>query len=733
MHHPVKKRAILIICNMLLLATMISIALIYSRTFTQQENAMKVEVFCNTVEAMKQVSENYLYTEKGYVDDWVAYIEDRQMTAEEALEYIRKTNTQEDRTANLINMDDFSARSTYIKNESEWVHCYEEMEKLGTADAKSFLEKMQRMFEADSEELLVLGKYREGMSQRTVISVGERVQIKEEDGTEHPYLLLRLIPADYFQKAWVFPTEYPDAEISLIAKDGGYVVQSNSLRSKNFLEFIRGYNFTDNYNEVDSLAERLATSDQGLLEYKDSKGQDCYFYYSSMSNDSNLDILGYVPVSKIKTDAIDWTIVVMICGTLLVMMILDGVYILSINRKLRKAIKMVEKANMAKTEFLSSMSHDIRTPMNAVIGMTEIAKRHLDDPAYVGECLDKVALSGNHLLTLVNDILDISKVESGKMTLNVEDFSLGNTVAQMEEIVSQLAQDKEIEFTTSIHDIQHDEIEGDALRLRQILLNILTNAVKYTEKGGHVFFEISQYPVETAGRIGLRFLVKDDGMGMSKEFQQTMYSNFSRETDSRINVIQGSGLGLSIVHKMVELMNGTIQCDSTLGKGTTFIVSLEFPVGEQPEISAKQADTEAESEKFTGMQVLVAEDNDLNWEIIHIMLEEYGVQSERAENGQRCLEMLKEKGAHYYNMIFMDVQMPVMDGKEATRRLRESEDKELRNIPIIAMTADAFAEDIHACLEAGMDDHISKPVEMKRVLEVMRKVKKGTICKERRK
>ena len=730
-----KKKTGLVLCNVILIICVVCAAIIYSRTFTKQKNNIKTDTFCNTVEALKQVSQNYLITEKGYVNDWAAYIEAEHMTAEEALEYIRATNTQQDRAAHLIDVEDLSARSTYLRNGNPWVHTYEEMEKLGTAGCMAFLGRLRQMFEDESGKLLVLGKYRVGEQQKTVVSVGTRVQIRQEDGSDKAYLLLRLIPVEYMQKAWVFPTEYQDAEISLVLRDGGYVVQSPSLRSSTFLEFIRAYNFPDDYNQVNELAQRMEEEETGLLEYKDSKGQDCYFYYTVMGDDADLAVMGYVPVTSIESEQADWTVVGLICGTIFALVLLDGAYILSINRKLRKAILEGEKANMAKTQFLSSMSHDIRTPMNAVIGMTEIAKNHLDDPSFVAECLDKVSLSGNHLLTLVNDILDISKVESGKMTLSPSTFSLTEAVRELCAIVRQTAADKDIELTVEMHDLVQDFVVGDTLRLRQILLNLLNNAVKYTENGGHVGFEISEYtvckqPDSAEEMTGVRFVISDDGMGMSQEFQKTMYHSFSRATDSRINTIQGSGLGLSIVSQMVELMNGTITCDSELGKGTTFVVTLELPVARTKEKAASSfSETESESDEFKGMHVLVAEDNEMNWEIIQIMLEEYGVASERAENGQICLDMLKEKEAKRYDLVLMDVQMPVLDGREATRILRASEDPEIRNIPVVAMTADAFAEDVYACLEAGMDAHISKPIERKRVLEVLQRAKKGILHK----
>lgn len=729
-NHASGKNLFLILCNIILVVGMILAVVIYSNTIMRQKNTLKLDAFCTTVESMKQVSENYLSTEKGYVQDWAAYISGRHMTAAEALEYIRLTNTQENRDAHLVDIDDMSARSTYEVNGNPWVHCYDDMVRLDTSDSNFFLNKMRAIFNDGDNKVLVLGKYRVGETQRTVVSVGTRVTIREDDGSDRDYLLLRLIPVEYLQKSWAFPTEFPTAEISMISKDGGYVVSSPSLRSKNFLEFIRGYNFTDNYNQMNVLEEQLASTDTGLLKYKDSRGVDCYFYYSSFGDDSNVDILGYIPVADVQADVVDWSIVVIICGTVFLLIILDGTHILSINHRLRKSYTIAENANLAKTQFLSTMSHDIRTPMNAVIGMTEIAKHHVDDPVYIKNCLDKVSMSGNHLLTLINDILDISKVESGKMTLNPQPISVNGTVKEIASMISQNASEREIKFKLNVHDITHDTVVADALRIRQILINLLTNSVKYTEPTGHILFDVSERPIDDCDdRIELIFVVSDDGIGMSQEFQSTMYNSFSRATDSRINSIQGSGLGLSIVHQMVQLMHGSISCNSSPGTGTTFTVRLAFPIMadtvEETDI-CDNATTDTANE-FTGMRVLIAEDNDLNWEIIHILLDEYGIVSDRAENGQICLDILNSPDSPRYDLILMDVQMPVMNGRDATRHIRSSSDAYISRLPIAAMTADAFAEDVYSCLEAGMDAHISKPIDMKQVIPILRKTQNGTL------
>ena len=370
-----------------------------------------------------------------------------------------------------------------------------------------------------------------------------------------------MLPVDYLKNAWAFPTEYKSAEISLINSNGEYVIQSPSMKSRTFYDYIRGYNFQNDYNKVDELANKIKSSDSGLLQYKDYRNENCYWYYSSFGKNLDLYIIGYIPVKDIDSVNMNWSIVAIICGTVLFLTILDTFYILSINHRLRKAASEAEHASQAKTQFLSTISHDIRTPMNGVLGMTQIAKKHLNDPEYMGECLDKVSLAGNHLLTLINDILDISKIESGKMAISIEPFSLKDCVNEVVSIIRPQAEYKGISLEVNMHDIIYETLSADPLRLNQIITNLLTNAVKYTDNGGKVLFDISQSRLpDDDEKIRLKIVVSDNGIGMTKEFQETMYNSFTRALDSRTNKIQGTGLGLAIIKQLVDLMNGSIDC-----------------------------------------------------------------------------------------------------------------------------------------------------------------------------
>lgn len=712
----------LIICNAFLILAAIIFTLAYSAYMHGEQFNTRQDAFVSAVESMKQISRNYVATEQGYVEDWAAYINARHMTIDEALDFIRTTNTQSEKPAHIVDMDTLEARSTYAKNGSDDVDCYRKMANEQLDFYKLFISNMRKMFDG-ATDVSILGKYRVNESKTTVVSVGTRVTLWHEDGAgKKDYLLLRVIPIEKMRSVWIFPLEYNDAEVSLITNTGSYVIPSASMKSETFLDYIRGYNFTDNYNKVNDLKDQLLNTDRGLMNYKNSRGEDCLWYYSSFGDGLGLDILGYIKASSLEPASSNMLLVFVICGVLVLLMALDGAYLMSINRRLRETAALAERASDAKTQFLSSMSHDIRTPMNAVLGMTDIARRNVSDPECVTDCLNKVTIAGNHLLTLINDILDISKVESGRMRLNPSSFSLERSIASIEDMIRPQLFEKHIEYSGTYTDIPCKYIIADELRVNQVLINLLTNSIKYTKPGGKVSLTLREERIPgNDNMIRLIFVVEDNGIGMSDEFQKTMYDSFSRATNSQINKIQGSGLGLAIVRQMVDLMKGTISCDSKPGVGTRFTVTLDFPIAETPvEISA---DSESGNVDISGMSVLVAEDNDLNWEIIATMLEEYGVKCFRSENGQECVDMLTGSKDGAYDVILMDIQMPIMNGREATKVIRQNEREYVRSIPIVAMTADAFAEDVQACLDCGMDGHISKPVNIQRVLQFLNKVK----------
>lgn len=385
------------------------------------------------------------------------------------------------------------------------------------------------------------------------------------------------------------------------------------------------------------------------------------------------------------------------------------------------AVEEANRANEAKSEFLSRMSHDIRTPMNAIMGFTRVARNHLHEPDKILDCLDKINLSGSNLQQLINDVLDISRIESGEFRIDSEPVKLSELCKLYEQNIRGTAEDKNQKFICNRHDIIYDTVLSDRLRIGQIYMNLLSNAVKYTPEGGTVELEVYEEPFPDKDKIRLVSIVRDNGIGMSEKFMKEMYSQFSRAIDTRVNKVQGSGLGLAIVKKIVDQMNGTIEATSRLHEGTTFRVTLDVPFIREQEVSETTA--EIPFFKFRPSRIiktlLIAEGNDLNYEILEEQLEMYGIHCVRAVNGKECVQLFEIDPSGTYDAILMDMQMPVMNGLDATRAIRRLPSPESKQIPIIALTANAYLEDVQKCKEAGMNDHMSKPVQIEQIIRTV--------------
>ena len=378
-----------------------------------------------------------------------------------------------------------------------------------------------------------------------------------------------------------------------------------------------------------------------------------------------------------------------------------------------EALQSAERASKAKTDFLSNMSHDIRTPMNAIVGLTALMENELDEPEKLADHLGKLKSSGQLLLGIINNILDMSRIESGKTTLTIEPMDLSHQLDQLNTMIFLQANVKKQTFTVSTH-IQHKNLLADPTRLNQVLMNILSNAVKYTPQGGHIRFEAEELP-RNDHYAKYRFIVQDDGIGMSAAYQKTLFDPFTREEKSGTNKVQGTGLGMAITKSIIDLMGGTIRVESATGKGTRFEVVLEFPIDAEADKvqTAPALPEEAEAvSPLSGMNFLCAEDNAINAEILELLLETKGARCTICSNGQEIVDAFASVKPGEYDMILMDVQMPVMDGLEATRRIRSGENPLGRTIPILAMTANAFLEDMQKSRDAGMDEHLSKPVDI---------------------
>ncbi len=529
--------------------------------------------------------------------------------------------------------------------------------------------------------------------------------------------------SNYGEDSVTFIIHKDGSQVYREEKDNNFSGVYNIFSTLKKAEFGYGKTYEDFKNDIDN-----GVNDSVFLTIYDTDYYACYYAPALM----DWVILLLAPAELVSggtqafTEEIA-TSIITLCAIFLVILLSVIAYVVrqinkkqkEINEGLKRVAEAERKANEAKTNFLSSMSHDIRTPMNAITGMVMLASRRVEDREYIEDCLKKIGLASEHLLTLINNILDISRVESGKMMLNPDNFSLTESFSNLVNIMQPQIKERNQELSIHVHNVQHENLYGDKLRLNQIFINLFSNAIKYTQKEGKISVDLYQEQINGEdNKVRIIYVVKDNGMGMSKEFQETMYDTFARATDSRTSKTQGSGLGLAICKQMVELMGGTIACESELGVGTTFTVTIDMPITDMKEDQLFQ-ETEVESFSLDGVRLLVAEDNDMNWEIACAVLEMHGIVTDRAEDGKMCVDMMNCAEENYYSLVLMDVRMPIMDGREATRMLRKSDKEWIRKIPIVAMTADAFAEDVQECLDAGMNEHIAKPLDMERLFNIL--------------
>ena len=816
-----------------------------SRNATIEANK---EVFETANDSLSSMTNNYLLGESHLCRSWASYLNKNPVTMNEARDFAKQSIIDSDVIAHVINKETHVGVATkpHKNDDTDYSVSYSE-------------DLIKKVFTSQNEGVKTSAEFTEPITLESSIAFYTEIKLKDDvdPGVTYDGYLMRIIPSRNLEAKWTFPSGFEHLEVAVIDNAseenlGAYVFHHKSFKSTSFFNYYRSYSDPrPSSAELDAFKQEITTG-SGTFTMKDYLGHEYFFAYSQIANQEKWTIITVIPLEDITNVSIDWLTISIIGVGLGVLFIFDLVILLLLNKNLQETTKMAESANQAKTEFLSTMSHDIRTPMNAIIGLTNIASRDSRNPDSTQDALKKISLASNHLLTLINDILDISKVESGKLTLNPISFCIVDTFENLVNISQPMVRSKNIDFSFRTHDFKYEWLYADKLRLSQIFTNLLSNALKYTEEKGRVSVDIKELPSEIEGCTQLVFQVEDTGIGMSKEFLEKMYTPFSRATDSRVNSIQGTGLGLSITKQMVDLMGGTIECESEVGKGTKFVVTIDLPIDEKPNIelalppikvlivdddeillktaeetlkslgaetfiatSGKQAlemikehekdqfkvvildwkmpdmnglevskkikeidngnipiilisaydwseiekeaadagingfifkplfrskiyqkiiellnngETPATVEEnelhFDGTNILVVEDNDINYEIISTLLDMYGITTERAENGKVALETIQARGKDEpFDLIFMDIQMPVMNGLDATRAIRKLDFEYAKKVPIIAMTADAFSENVVECLKAGMNAHIAKPIDINVVLTEIKKIK----------
>lgn len=466
----------------------------------------------------------------------------------------------------------------------------------------------------------------------------------------------------------------------------------------------------------DSIADFEYHTGNRLLSMIAPESRDFYLSNSFYETDGALDLRVYT-----KNGELVWVRqykcnVTLDDGTIIwLLSISDMNEIYKREQLLIQAREEAEQANKAKTSFLARMSHDIRTPMNGILGMARIAKEHVDDPDIISDCLDKINSAGKQLERLINEVLDLSRLESGKTELIPEPFHLGRELEKIYDLLKGQAREQLVQFEPVRCTLLHHEVIASLLHLRRILENLLSNAIRYNRPGGTVELAAEEIPLAISRSL-YRFTIRDTGVGMSPEFLEHVFEPFSRTEEAERTNHQGSGLGLAITHDLVTLMGGTISLESKPDHGTCFTLEIPMDLDPNPPVSKEQPE---EAMSLSGLRILLVEDNDLNMEIAQYLLETAGASVETAKDGEAAVKAFLEAPANHYDAILMDVMMPKMNGLEATQAIRASGHPQAASIPIIAMTANAFSDDIRKSKEAGMNAHLAKPIDEKRLLHVI--------------
>ena len=545
-----------------------------------------------------------------------------------------------------------------------------------------------------------------------------------------------------------------------------YVLDDNGFKlfNSNQVELIKGHNVFSVLQNMKYLHNSSFDKTKAELEKKGCSYSNAildgteYFYALKRLENAEWTLIFLVPAEYVATNTLRlvnfvmvfiviFTVIAAVCVMLGISFVMrrnqqeairvereNNARLETVNTELRQAkqaaeeaFQVAQEANRSKSSFLANMSHDIRTPMNAITGITSLLEYDAENEEKVREYAKKIDVSAQHLLGIINDVLDMSKIEAGKTVFKYSDFSILELMQEIQMMFRPQAEGKHQMMVMNHDNIEHEWVNGDKVHMMQIFSNLLSNAVKYTQEGGKIQFLVEEYETKSRAYAKYRFVVSDNGMGMSADFKDTVFDAFTRAESSLTNKIQGTGLGMAITRNLVEAMGGTIDVESELGQGSCFEVFMDLKIAEDRSVAlAAQEETDEQDDNILqGMRFLCAEDNELNAEILTELLKIEGAECTICENGEEILKAFEQSAPGDYDMILMDVQMPVMNGYEATKAIRRSSHKLAKTIPIIAMTANAFSEDIQHSLAAGMTAHVSKPVEMKVLEKTIRSIKSG--------
>src|SRR5574344_1263734 len=688
--------------NILLVVCIIVIFLLYNSNAQNKIKEQNIDDIKNINQSSANISSMFFKNQQREISDMVSYITLHKFTYTEALSFICDSHGDIKNKYALVGTDGRGYAALRDKKGFVPVDY--------TSTSYKYFNVIFRNYTiADG---MYTPEFTDSYTANRSFALHAHLKLLDDTGKIGTYTLLAVSQSRDFSGLIELNGGYTGMSTVFIDRTGAYVISSSEFKNDNLFQYFTEYNELS-LEKRNELIDKLAGSIRGEYFFKNSKDQECIFVYTAVPN-TNWYCVSCVPIASFKQTQMDLQFVLWITFLLLCLMFFDILWLNHINQQLKISVQNEKKAGEAKTEFLSRMSHDIRTPLNVIIGMTMLAQRE-DNPPATKKDLENITQSGKFLLSLVNDILDLNKVESGKMELHLAPYSFAEFTSSMNAMIGPLCADKKI--TLELPRCKGDDVYLlDAMRVNQIFFNILSNSVKFTAPGGNIKLVCTEEAI-TGDESVISFIASDNGIGMSEEFQKHMFEAFTQEEHEFRSTAQGTGLGLAIVKRLVDLMGGTISVKSTLDVGTTFFVTL--PAKKVKELSIKEKKHEVASSSLSGKKILLFEDNELNAEIAGTLLSDKGIIVEYAQNGKVGLDKFSASSVNYYDAMLMDLRMPVMDGLEATKAIRSLERSDAKTIPIIAMTANAYDVDVQNCIAVGMNAHLAKPINPDELFSVL--------------
>jgi signal transduction histidine kinase/DNA-binding response OmpR family regulator len=721
------KKFTIIILNVVIICAVVLSIIFYTKDLEVKDRDEACSAFETTTHAMEGVASSDLGTAESMCLAWANYINANDMTISEALTSVEQAMVG-DESVQIIGFDSLEGLASGSVDDSG-------------EDAKisySGLDVIDTEALSENDGVLMTSEYKNPADGTEVVAFYTHIYLLDENGKDLDAILLRIVPVENLLDQWEYPVNYDNVDVAIIDKDGKYAMRTDVFSGDDFWENLgdEGYDESGQMRVLDL----VDTEEMGSFELDENKHEGNFYAFSTVSLYEDWIFVARIEENSLYTSQFDWTVPGIIIFALTIALIINIIYFRSVFKQQKEQLETINRmaeeekaqkelvtdalnqakaANMAKNAFFSNMSHDIRTPLNGVVGMTAIAGTHLTEPERVADCLHKITVASKHLLGLINEVLDMSKIESGNLELTEEAFQLSSVFDNVISMTRSQIEEHNHELVVSIDNVTHEKVIGDSLRLQQVFMNLMSNAIKYTPDGGVIKFRIAEKH-ENQKKVGMyEVVVEDNGIGMTPEFASTIFDPFTRAMDTKMNKVQGTGLGMSIVNNIIHMMDGEIKVETELGKGSKFTVYFCLRL---------QEEDEASYDEFIDLPVLVADDDEVSCEYACNMLNDLGMKSEWVLSGDEAVKAVLKKHEEKddYFAVIIDWKMPDMSGVETTKSIRDAVGED---VPIIIISAFDWADIEQEARRAGANAFISKPLFKSRMVYLFQSLV-GEVAKE---